>query len=91
MTEFPDIYDNPDDTVREIWPLVAGVIITAVVVAVLKIFPDKPVGPCCPVGPCAPVGPSIPSRFTLYIFAPPPYVPLIFVIPVMVMMPVLLS
>jgi hypothetical protein len=76
--------------VREIWPLVAGVIITAVVVAVLKIFPDKPVGPCGPVGPCAPVGPSIPSRFTLYIFDAP-YVPLIFVIPVMVMMPVLLS
>jgi hypothetical protein len=76
--------------VRESWPLGTGVIITAVVVAVLKILPDKPVGPCGPVGPYEPVGPSMPSRFTLYIFAPP-YVPLIFVIPVMVMMPVFVS
>jgi hypothetical protein len=40
--------------------------VTADIVAVLKIFPDKPVGPCDPVGPYAPVGPSIPSKFTLY-------------------------
>jgi hypothetical protein len=66
MTEFPGIYDNPDDTVSESEPAVVGVTVTAEVVEVLKILPDKPVGPCEPVGPCAPVGPSIPSKFTLY-------------------------
>jgi hypothetical protein len=51
ITEFPGIYDNPEDTVSESCPLVIGVIITGFVVAVLKIFPDRPVGPCGPVGP----------------------------------------
>jgi hypothetical protein len=76
--------------VSESEPAVVGVTVTAEAVEVLKILPDKPVGPCEPVGPCVPVGPSIPSKFILYTFDVP-YVPLIFVIPVMVIRPVLLS
>ena len=65
ITEFPGIYAKPAETVSDNCPFTVGVTVTAVVVDVLNIFPDKPVGPCGPVGPCAPVGPSMPSKFTL--------------------------
>jgi hypothetical protein len=65
MTEFPGIYAKPADTVSDTDPFVVGVTVSAAVVDVLNILPDKPVGPCAPVGPNAPVGPSIPSKFTL--------------------------
>jgi hypothetical protein len=65
MTEFPGIYARPAETVSDTDPFVVGVTVTADAVDVLKILPDKPVGPCAPVGPNAPVGPSIPSKLTL--------------------------
>jgi hypothetical protein len=65
MTEFPGMYARPADTVNDTDPFVVGVTVTADAVDVLKILPDKPVGPCAPVGPNAPVGPSIPSKLTL--------------------------
>jgi hypothetical protein len=65
ITEFPGIYAKPADTVSDTDPFVVGVTVSAAVVDVLKILPDKPVGPCAPVGPVEPVGPSIPSKFTL--------------------------
>jgi len=59
------MYAKPAETVSDVEPFVVGVTVTAVVVDVLKMLPDKPVGPCAPVGPVEPVGPSIPSKFTL--------------------------
>jgi len=65
ITEFPGIYAKPADTVSVTDPFVVGVIVSAEVVDVLKILPDKPVGPFAPVGPVEPVGPSIPSKLIL--------------------------
>jgi hypothetical protein len=67
-----------------------GDITIAVVVWVLNILPDKPIGPCVPVGPVLPVGPSIPSRLTLYTWLDVPNDPRILVTPVIVIMPVFL-
>jgi hypothetical protein len=54
-TEFPEIYAKLISTVNDTLPSYTGVIVTELLVDVLNLSPETPVGPVCPVGPVGPV------------------------------------
>jgi hypothetical protein len=69
-TLLPEIYAKSLPTSKGTLWSYNGEMDTELVVDVLNLSPETPVGPVTPVGPISPVGPvgpSIPSKFTLYV------------------------